>query len=90
MVTVYTQNLCGYCSYAKMYLERMDIPFEEINIDENKQAREFLREQGHRTTPQIYHNDKLLVEGGCDGLRQLSKEEIKERMGDLGLDNLSL
>ena len=58
MVTVYTQNLCGYCSYAKMYLERMDIPFEEINIDENKQAREFLREQGHRTTPQIYHNNK--------------------------------
>ena len=44
----------------------------------------------HRTAPQIYYNDKLLVEGGATGLLSTSVSELKERMGDLGLDNLTL
>ena len=43
--------------------------------------------EGHTTVPQIYNKiskpgriyEELLVEGGCDGLLALSKEEILEK-----------
>ena len=49
-----------------------------------------MRSQGHRTAPQIYHNGKLLVEGGASGLVSLSGTEIKERLGDLDFSDISL
>jgi hypothetical protein len=38
-------------------------------------------EQGHRTVPQIYHQGKLFVEGGFQGLSKLSTDEIRTRLG---------
>ncbi len=90
MLTVYTKHLCGYCDMAKAHLKKCDIKYEEINIDDDKEAHAFVVSQGHYTAPQIYHQGKLLVEGGCNGLTNLSATEIKERMGDLGLGGLSL
>jgi glutaredoxin len=80
MLVVYTMNSCIYCNKAKSYLESCDISFEEKNISTDKQAKDFLLAEGHKTIPQIYYNDKLLVEGGANGLMSLSKEEIQERM----------
>jgi glutaredoxin len=86
MIIVYTKDLCGYCLMAMNHLRKHDIPFQEENIDHNPSAREYLKEQGHTTCPQIYNktevgrrHDKLLVEGGCNGLIALSKEEILKR-----------
>jgi glutaredoxin-like protein NrdH len=90
MITVYTKHLCGYCDMAKHYLRENNLEFTEINIDDNQNAREYMWSQGHRTAPQIYYNDKLLVEGGATGLLSTSVTELKERMGDLGLDDLTL
>ena len=90
MLTVYTKNFCPYCDRAKAYLKRHDIPFQELNIEEDSEAREFLVLRGHKTVPQIYQHGALFVEGGCDGLTKLSAPEIRERMGDLGLDDLTL
>ena len=90
MLTVYTKNLCPYCDMAKAYLKRHDIPFEEMNIEEDSEAREFVMIRGHRTVPQIYRNGAIFVEGGCDGLTKLSAQEIRERMGDLDLGGLTL
>jgi glutaredoxin len=90
MLKIYTKNLCPYCDMAKAYLKRHDIPFEEMNIEEDSEAREFLLLRGHRTVPQIYHSGALFVEGGADALTKLSAQEIRERMGELGLDGLSL
>lgn len=75
---------------AKAYLQKYDIAFEEINIDHDSQAREYMISEGHRTAPQIYHNGKLLVEGGASGLVSLSGAEIKERLGDLDFSDISL
>ena len=90
MLTVYTKVWCGYFNMAKAYLQKYDIAFEEINIDHDKQAREYMISEGHRTAPQIYQDGKLFVEGGADALVSLSEQEIRERTGDLGLDDLSL
>jgi glutaredoxin len=75
---------------AKAYLKKCNIEYEEINIDDDKEAYAFVVAEGHHTAPQIYHQGKLLVEGGCDGLTNLSATEIRERMGDLDLGGLSL
>jgi len=36
--------------------------------------------------PQLYHNGKLLVEGGAQGLAKLSKDEIKTALGEFDFD----
>jgi glutaredoxin 3 len=85
-LTVYSKNRCPYCDQAKALLKNKGIAFEEIKIDENTDAREFVMEKGHRTVPQIYLNGDLFVEGGFQGLSKLSTDEIKQRLGitDLG------
>ena len=83
MLTVYTKDWCGYCDMAKGYLQKLDIPYEEKNIGYDKEAKEFVLGEGHKTVPQIYYNDKLLVEGGADALISLSKEKIQSRMEEL-------
>ena len=81
MLTVYSKKHCPFCDQAKALLKRKDIQFEEVKIDENPTAREFIMEQGHRTVPQIYHQGKLFVEGGFQGLSKLSTDEIRTRLG---------
>ena len=85
-LTVYSKTVCPFCVNAKNYLKSKHIPFEEINIEEDEQARQFILEKGHRTVPQIYFEGKLFVEGGFQGLSKLTQTEIRERMNltDLG------
>lgn len=86
MLTVYSKTVCPFCVNAKNYLKSKDIPFKEINIEEDDQARQFIVDKGHRTVPQIYFNGKLFVEGGFQGLSKLTQADIRERMNltDLG------
>jgi glutaredoxin 3 len=80
MLTLYTKNNCGYCLQAKALLKNNDIPFEEINIEIDTEAREFVLNEGHRTMPQIYFQRKLFVEGGFTGLSSLGVDGIKNKM----------
>lgn len=41
-VTVYSKYGCGQCAFVKRMLKGEGIPFEEKNIDEDPQAREYL------------------------------------------------
>lgn len=77
MLTVYSKNHCPFCDQAKALLKNKNIPFEEIKIDEDAVAREFIVTEGHRTVPQIYHRGKLFVEGGFNGLRKLNEDQLK-------------
>lgn len=81
MLTVYSKKHCPFCDRAKALLTNKGIAFEEVKIDEDESAREFIMEQGHRTVPQIYFEGKLFVEGGFQGLSKLSTDEIRTRMG---------
>jgi len=80
MLTVYSKTVCPYCVNAKNFLKSKNIAFEEINIEQTPQARDFIMEAGHRTVPQIYHNGKLFVEGGWQGLSKMSAEQILEKI----------
>jgi glutaredoxin 3 len=74
VITIYSKNACAYCLQAKNLLTSKGIVFNEVRIDEDHAAREFVLSQGHRTVPQIYQNDELLVSGGFTGLAAQSAE----------------
>jgi len=85
MITLYTKNLCTYCVQAKQYLSQNNIEYDERNIENDKEAREFLLAEGHRSVPQIYYKEKLLVEGGCNKLLTLTPQEVLEKIKNLKL-----
>ena len=66
----------------KHLLKTKGIDYQEIKIDEDPEARNWLVAQGHRTAPQIYYGTELFVEGGYQGLAKLTDEELHQRLGD--------
>lgn len=88
MLTLYTKNNCGYCLQAKALLKNNDIPFEEVNIEVDATAKDFVITEGHRTMPQIYKDGKLFVEGGFTGLKDLGVDTIKTKLGLTSLGSL--
>ena len=79
MLTVYSKNNCPFCDQAKNLLKLKNITFEEVKVDENPDARQFIVAEGHRTVPQIYKDGKLFVQGGYQGLARLTESELKEK-----------
>lgn len=78
MIQVYSKNNCPFCDRAKALLELKGLQYEEIRVDLDPTARQFLLNSGHRSVPQIYHNGELLVEGGYNGLAKLSDIEFNQ------------
>lgn len=80
MITVYSKNNCPHCASAKQYLENKNINYREVNIELDPAAREFVIAQGHKSVPQIYVGEHLLVAGGWQGLSKMSSDEIMDRI----------
>jgi len=88
VITVYTKDFCPYCDGAKAYLKKIGEEYKEINITKDEKLREWMKTQGHKTVPQIYYNDKLLVEGGYTGLTQLHPRDIQEKKSAINENRL--
>ena len=76
-IKVYTKNMCGYCTMAKNYLTNKGIEFEAINIEETPEARDFVINEGHRTMPQIYIDNKSI--GGYQQLIELDPSSFENK-----------
>lgn len=50
-VTVYTSSTCTFCKALKNYLNENNVEFEEKNIDNDREAVNYLVEHGHRGVP---------------------------------------
>lgn len=87
-LTVYSKTVCPFCVNAKNFLKAKNIDFEEINIENNTDARQLMLDKGHRSVPQIYYNGELFVEGGFQGLSKMSEADIRERMNLTNLGTL--
>jgi glutaredoxin 3 len=81
MVTVYSKNNCPFCVQAKNLLKLKGIDFQEVKIDEDVDAKEFVLSEGHRTVPQIYKDGRVLVEGGYQGLAKQPAEFFETLKG---------
>jgi len=74
MYKIYTRNTCIYCDMAKALMKENDIDFMEINIDLDNKERLLLKEQGHKTVPQIYDEGNNHIGGYTDLLETFKKE----------------
>lgn len=83
MIRMYTRTQCAHCASAKELLTARNINFQEINIEQDPQARDFLLAQGHRSVPQFYVGKELLVSGGWTGLRGLTTEQLIDRISQI-------
>ena len=75
-VQVYTTSYCPYCDRAKALLKKRGIAYEEIDVTDDDEKREWLvKTTKRRTVPQIFIKGEAI--GGSDELHAL------DRSGDL-------
>ena len=72
-VRIYTTPICPYCMRAKALFAKKGVPFEEIDVYMDCDARQDMETQtcGARTVPQIFIGDRHV--GGCDDLYELDR-----------------
>jgi NADH-dependent peroxiredoxin subunit F len=67
-VTVYSTQYCQYCRMAKAFLDKQKIPYESIDVGEDRAAAEKMIElSGQRGVPVIVVDDEVIV--GFDSQR---------------------
>jgi glutaredoxin 3 len=66
MFYIYSLSACSYCVKAKELLDEAGIAYIEVHLDNDDEGRQFLRDQGHHTVPQIW--DEGVHIGGYDDL----------------------
>ncbi|MDO5047676.1 MAG: glutaredoxin family protein [Anaerococcus sp.] len=52
-IKIYTSSSCVFCKAAKQYFDEKNINYEELNVDTNKEAVEYLVSKGYRGVPVI-------------------------------------
>ena len=71
-VKVYTTQTCPYCTQAKRLLQRKNVPYEEIDVSWDDEARmQLMQTTGRRTVPQVFIGDTHV--GGSDDLHALEE-----------------
>lgn len=80
-VTIYSSRFCGYCTRAKMLLDKKGVSYTEIGVDMDPVKRREMEQLAGRTSvPQIFINDQHV--GGCDDLYALEHAgQLDERLG---------
>ncbi|MBG9982769.1 ribonucleotide-diphosphate reductase subunit beta [Aerococcaceae bacterium DSM 111020] len=53
-IQLYTKTTCPWCDKLKLWFQENDIDYEEINIESDEEALEFIRSQGFMTVPQVF------------------------------------
>ena len=80
MITLYSKPDCPYCDRAADYLKRNNFLFTKVDVIEDANALDFIKSKGHKTVPQVYYENRLLVEGGYDGLKALQPTDLTLRI----------
>lgn len=80
MLTVYSKQVCPYCVNAKRFLQEHGFAFREVDVEQDTEALDFIRSEGHRTVPQIYFQGKLFVSGGWEGLSKFTAQQLREEI----------
>jgi len=83
MIKIYSKAGCPQCDVAKALLAKHGYTYEEIRIDEDDTARDFLLEEGHRSVPQMYIGEQLLIIGGAPALKQMTTKQLALRIREI-------
>lgn len=70
-VKIYTTLVCPYCNAAKDLFKNLEVPYEEIRLDQDPDLWERLTREnnGWRTVPMIFVGDRFL--GGFTDVSKL-------------------
>lgn len=61
-VRIYTTTHCPYCVIAKNFFKQNSIPFEEINVEHDRDAAiEMVEKSGQTSVPVIEINGKIII-----------------------------
>ncbi|MGX7059595.1 glutaredoxin-like protein NrdH [Vagococcus humatus] len=61
-IIIYTKNNCPQCKMTKRFLSENQVSFQEINIEEQPQYVDVLKQQGYQSVP-IVKNEELTIVG---------------------------
>jgi glutaredoxin len=61
MLKLYTKTVCPKCVVAKAMLNGNNIEFEAINLDQDEDAKQKLKELGFMAAPIAEYNDKFYI-----------------------------
>jgi len=83
-VKIYSSRFCGYCTRAKMLLEKKGVDYVDIAVDRDPAMRhEMIQLAGRTSVPQIFIRGEHV--GGCDDLYELEYSgQLDERLGITG------
>lgn len=85
-IEIYSSRWCGFCTRAKMLLDKKDVSYVEIYVDQDRAKRtEMMTRSGRRTVPQIFIDDTHI--GGCDDLFALDRSGKLDEMLPQSSDN---
>ncbi|MCK5557347.1 MAG: glutathione S-transferase N-terminal domain-containing protein [Candidatus Hydrogenedentes bacterium] len=71
-VKVYSTSTCPYCNMAKAFLKENNIPFEEVDVGQDRDAaQEMMEKSGQMSVPVIDVDGQIVI--GFDK-KALSKE----------------
>ncbi|MEC8265506.1 MAG: glutaredoxin 3 [Pseudomonadota bacterium] len=74
-IIIYSSILCPYCHSAKALLNKLNLDYKEILIDNDPMVKKQMINLSNRNTvPQIFFGDKHI--GGYDDLQKLNKEGV--------------
>jgi len=83
MLTLYTQDRCGYCDILKKKLTSWNQQYVEANIMYDQKGKELLKLAGHKTVPQLYYDGRDMIQGESTTLTQdLLIERMDESWGE--------
>lgn len=60
IITIYGTVRCKFCKYAVALAEEKGLPYHYVDIDMNPTAKQFLKDEGYVTVPQIYEGSKFI------------------------------
>ena len=77
-IKFYTTDWCGDCIRSKALLNKLNIQFEEINVDEDKEANEYITnlQNNQRRIPTIVFEDGSFLVEPSDPELHLKLEQL--------------
>ncbi len=84
---LYTQDKCGWCTKLEKTLVDWGFKYEIFNISHDISAKEFMKNQGHNTVPQLYYSGKDVMNGPSENLTKDALQDNMERVEWPGIDS---
>ena len=73
MIKVYSKTACPQCRMVKKFLDDKGIAYEEINVENNPDAKEYLESANIRTVPvTVTPNGEMILGFAVNELRELA------------------